>query len=64
MKRDKDLVNLRPAINSINAEFSISEHEKFQNEVIRPIPIFQSKPIGSIAGSIKCPIFPRCIKIR
>lgn len=48
MKRDKYLVNLRPVINSINAEFSISEHEKFQNEVIRPIIKFQNNLIVKI----------------
>ncbi|MDG1516858.1 MAG: glyoxalase [Flavobacteriales bacterium] len=48
MKRDKQVVELRPVINTINSELVRTDQEKFQNEVIRPIIKFQHELIVKI----------------
>ena len=48
MTRDKQIVNLRPVINTINSELVKTDQEKFQNEVIRPIIKFQHELIIKI----------------
>jgi len=51
MTRDKQVVNLRPIITTINSELVKSDQEKFQNEVIRPIIKFQHELIVKIFNS-------------
>ena len=48
MKRDKQVVELRPVITTINSELVRTDQEKFQNEVIRPIIKFQHELIVKI----------------
>ena len=51
MTRDKQVVNLRQIITTINSELVKSDQEKFQNEVIRPIIKFQHELIVKIFNS-------------
>ena len=51
MTRDKQVVNLRPVITTINSELVKSDQEKFQNEIIRPIIKFQHELIFKIFNS-------------
>ena len=48
MKRDKQVVELRPVITTINSELVRTDQERFQNEVIRPIIKFQHELIVKI----------------
>ena len=48
MTRDKQMVDLRPVITTINPELVRSDQEKFQNGVIRPIIKFQHELIIKI----------------
>ena len=51
MTRDKQVVNLRPVITTINLELVKSDQEKFQNEILRPIIKFQHELIIKIFNS-------------
>ena len=48
MTRDKQIVNLRPVITTINSGLVRSDQEKFQNEVLRPVIKFQHELIIKI----------------
>ena len=48
MTRDRQVVELRPVIKTINSGLVKTDQEKFQNEVIRPIIKFQHELIVKI----------------